>query len=274
MNYELRYRDEGNDARRLQEFLVASEGATLSADGLFGPNTRDAITQFQRKLGLEQSSFVDRSTFDALASRGLTLLTPPIDGAQPGTTWPPRPTEPPQPDSALTTTLFGKFEFRHAPTASNPERIEILGGWVAENIVEVHIPQMDKGLFAAGNHYARREVGKIHCHRKAAAAFQALFDRWEDAGLMDRVLTCAGAFNARLKRGATSAKPANLSNHSWGTAIDLNAGENPLGRTPLGIGARGSVRELVAIANGLGFFWGGHFGSRPDGMHFELAQLP
>jgi len=40
------------------------------------------------------------------------------------------------------------------------------------------------------------------------------------------------------------------------------------------VGARGSVRELVQIANGLGFFWGGHFSGTPDGMHFELAQLP
>jgi hypothetical protein len=41
----------------------------------------------------------------------------------------------------------------------------------------------------------------------------------------------------------------------------------------MGLGARGCLRELVEIANGLGFYWGGHFSGRPDGMHFELAEL-
>lgn len=273
MSYELQYRDEGTDVCRLQEFLIDTQGAELTPDGLFGPNTRNALLKFQAKLGLEQSGFVDRNTFDALASRGLVLLSPAADGVESGLDWPPRPAELPQPDFALTRDLFGKFEFRHTPTASNPEQIEILNGWVQENIIELHIPQLDKCMFAAGRHYVRRDVGTIRCHRLAAAAFQRLFSRWEEAGLMDRVLTCAGAFNARLKRGASSARPVNLSNHSWGTAIDINAWENPLGRLPLGVGARGSVRELVGIANDLGFYWGGHFSGRPDGMHFELAQI-
>jgi hypothetical protein len=144
---------------------------------------------------------------------------------------------------------------------------------VEDNIVEVHIPQLDKCLFAANSHFVRREVGTIRCHKLAAAPIQQLLSRWEEAGLLDRILTCAGAFNARLKRGASNPKPANLSNHSWGTAIDFNNQENPRGHVPLGVGARGAIRELVGIANDLGFFWGGHFGGTPDGMHFELAQI-
>lgn len=273
MSYELRYRDEGTDVRRLQEFLIDNHAAALSPDGLFGPNTRTAVTQFQTRLGLEPSGFVDGHTFEALSSQGLLLLAPPAEAAQPGSDWPPRPADLPQPSPALTTRLFGRFDFRAAPTPSNPERIEILGSWVRDNIVELHIPQLDKCLFAAGRHYVRREVGTVHCHRAAAAALSQLFVRWEDAGLMDRILTCAGAFNARLRRGQTVARSANLSNHSWGSAIDLNAWENPRGHVPPGIGARGAVRELVDIANSLGFYWGGHFGGTPDGMHFELAQL-
>lgn len=273
MNYEMHYRDEGTDVRRLQEFLITNHAAGISPDGLFGPKTRSALIRFQARLGLEQTAFVDANTFEALVSKGLVLLTPPSEGAEFGSGWPSRPNEPQQPDSAVTTSLFGEFEFRLKPTASNPEKIEILNGWEQENIVELHIPQLDKCLFAITNHYAMREVGTIHCHRLAAAAFQALFSRWEEAGLMDRILTCAGVFDARLKRGRTEARQANLSNHAWGTAIDLNAWENPLGRVPVGVGARGATRELVEIANGLGFFWGGHFGSRPDGMHFELAQI-
>lgn len=33
------------------------------------------------------------------------------------------------------------------------------------------------------------------------------------------------------------------------------------------------MRELVPIANDFGFYWGGHFRSRLDGMHFEIAEL-
>jgi len=33
------------------------------------------------------------------------------------------------------------------------------------------------------------------------------------------------------------------------------------------------VRELVASANELGFFWGGHFSQPKDGMHFEFAAF-
>jgi hypothetical protein len=39
------------------------------------------------------------------------------------------------------------------------------------------------------------------------------------------------------------------------------------------VGEKGSVRELVPIANRWGFYWGGHYNGRPDGMHFEVAFL-
>jgi hypothetical protein len=64
-----------------------------------------------------------------------------------------------------------------------------------------------------------------------------------------------------------------LSNHAFGTAFDINADQNSLGARPALVGQRGSTRELVPLANKWGFYWGGHFGSRPDGMHFEIAFL-
>lgn len=39
------------------------------------------------------------------------------------------------------------------------------------------------------------------------------------------------------------------------------------------VGKRGSVRELVKIAATHGFYSGGFFRSRPDGMHFEAAKV-
>lgn len=62
--------------------------------------------------------------------------------------------------------------------------------------------------------------------------------------------------------------------NSFGSAFDINVPWNYLGSQPALVGKHGSVRELVPIANEHGLYWGGHFGgSRPDGMHFEVAKL-
>ena len=63
-----------------------------------------------------------------------------------------------------------------------------------------------------------------------------------------------------------------LSNHAFGSAFDINAAWNGLGVIPPLVGQKGSVRELVALANENGFYWGGHF-PRRDGMHFEIAKI-
>jgi hypothetical protein len=52
-----------------------------------------------------------------------------------------------------------------------------------------------------------------------------------------------------------------------------NAAFNPLGADPATFGEKGCLYELVPIANNHGFFWGGHFRRRKDGVHFELAVL-
>ena len=270
-NYSLGYGDVGTDVRRLQEFLVAG-GADLSPDGHFGPNTRAVILKWQRDHGLAQTGIFDPNTRDAFAAVGFILRGPPSPTAQPGADWPPVPASPPQPNPKLTEKLFGRFNFKLAPEPDNPEHIDILDNWVDDNIVSLHIPQLDKCLFAQGNTFVVRAVGTIACHKLAAPKFTQLFAEWEKAKLIDRVISCAGAFNPRLIRGSTTASRSNLSNHAWGTAIDLNDDQNPRKHVPVTLYARGCMRELVTIANSLGFFWGGHF--RPfDGMHFELAKL-
>ncbi len=95
-----------------------------------------------------------------------------------------------------------------------------------------------------------------------------MFGAWESAGLMDRILTWGGSFVPRLVRGGAS-----LSNHACGAAFDINVSWTQLGVQPALAGEKGSVRELVPLANEHGFFWGGHYAKRPDGMHFEIAAL-
>jgi hypothetical protein len=157
--------------------------------------------------------------------------------------------------------LFGAFSFVHRPLSDNFENIEISGDWEDQNIVTVDIPI--KGF--AGKPGPLR----MRFHKKAKDQLVGLWLDWEKAGLLDRVLSYEGAFVPRFIRGSTSS----LSNHAFGTAFDINAAFNPLKAEPALVGEEGCVRELVELANKWGFYWGGHFKSRPDGMHFEVAEI-
>lgn len=187
----------------------------------------------------------------------------PIGGPpRPTADWPPKPPFAPLPNTAARQALFGRYEFVHEPRPGNREHIRILGSWVQEQIVRVHIPQLAHVRGAPGD-------GVILFHRLAAAQLQALWAAWEAAGLLDRVLTWEGSFVPRFIRGSTR----ELSNHAFGTAFDVNVTWNGFGALPALVGQRGSVRELVPIAHLHGFYWGGHFSRIPDGMHFEVAVL-
>ncbi len=110
--------------------------------------------------------------------------------------------------------------------------------------------------------------GKVTFHRAAGAQLQALWEAWEEEGLLDRISSWSGSFVARFVRGNTRS----LSNHAFGSAFDINVPFNQLGHRPALVGKEGSVRELVPLAHQHGFYWGGHF-TRLDGMHFEIAVL-
>lgn len=80
-----------------------------------------------------------------------------------------------------------------------------------------------------------------------------------------RALGSAGMLCARLVRGSNSA----ISNHSWGTAIDLTlAGQ-------LDAPGNGRVQHgltlIAPIFNRRGWFWGAGF-RREDAMHFECGR--
>jgi D-alanyl-D-alanine carboxypeptidase len=196
----------------------------------------------------------------------MSLLRPTFQNATPQAlpvNWtPPTPDFPPLVSAADRQSLFSPFRFAPAPRPGNPEAIRILDGWEKLNIVEVEIPQL-VGVEGAPQN------GVVRFHRVAAEQLQGLFRAWHDAGLIHLVETWGGSFVPRFIRGSRSV----LSNHAFGTAFDINAAWNGLGVQPVRVGAHGSVRELVPIANKFGFFWGGHYTKRRDGMHFEVAKL-
>ena len=79
------------------------------------------------------------------------------------------------------------------------------------------------------------------------------------------VMSHVGMLCCRFVRGSTSS----ISNHSWGTAIDLTL-ENKLDRRGDGRTQRGLL-EIHPIFNRHGFFWGAAFGTE-DCMHFEASD--
>lgn len=72
----------------------------------------------------------------------------------------------------------------------------------------------------------------------------------------------------RMVRGSTD----KLSNHSSGTAVDLNASKHPLGK--VGTFPAEKVPMLRALAKKYGLKWGGDYQNRVDEMHFEVNLPP
>lgn len=249
----------GEDVERWQFFLVGQH-QQIEVDGQFGNATFNATGAFQAENHLNVDGVVGNETL----GRAMTLGFNPLDNSagppDTGSNFPPKPAFNPLVSTADRQRVFGAFDFVSAPVPSNPENIRILGNWEQQNIVRVQIPQL-VGIQGAPHD------GGARVHKKAAAQIIDLWKAWDDAGLLNRVLTWDGAFVPRFVRGSRTA----LSNHAFGTAFDINASLNPRGVKPPLVGKKGSVRELVTIANSLGFYWGGHFGTKPDGMHFEIA---
>lgn len=266
----LRVGSSGSDVEQWQLFLVGQGYNPGEADGSFGGKTKTATEEFQRDQGLDVDGAVGEGTLASAILAGFPVeeSLPESGDNQSSSNWPPKPDFSPL-SLAERETLFGKFAFKPNPTTDNPEGITITDGWPSKNISTVEIPQL-KGVRGAPS------SGKIQFHTKAVPQLVALWQAWEDAGLLPHVQSWAGSWAPRFVRGSRSY----LSNHASGTAFDINASFNPLGVVPALVGQKGSVRNLVPIANQHGFFWGGHFGSgsgqagsRSDGMHFEVAFI-
>lgn len=252
----------GSDVEKWQLFLLGQHLDVGPVDGDFGPRTDTATREFQRQHRLQVDGVVGNQTIGQAMVLGFEVVASPAPSSDEiSPNFPPRPDFAPL-SSQARSELFGHFDFVPKPRPGFPEGIEITGGWEQANIVSVEIPEL------AGVHGAPSSR-TVRFHRLAAPRLQALFAAWAEADLSQRLRSWDGSFVPRFIRGSTSI----LSNHAWGTAFDVNAAYNPLGVRPALVGQPGSVRELVGIANELGFYWGGHFAGRPDGMHFECAKL-
>lgn len=251
-----------------QTFLRGEKLYFGKIDNDFGNATDLATKRFQEKNGLKADGIVGQATYSKAIKKGFNLdeIIPSVTNND---NVPPKPNFPPITGNSQREKIFGKFEFRPNPTKSNPEGIIITDNWAKENIVRVELPALSK---ATNGKYKA-----MLWHKECEYQLVKMFERFEKENLHTKILSFAGAFYPRFIRGSRT----QLSNHSWGTAFDINVPQNGLGKKPAMIGQKGSVRELVPIANECGFYWGGHFGKeqngkyigRMDGMHFEIAKI-
>lgn len=110
---------------------------------------------------------------------------------------------------------------------------------------------------------------KLRCAEKVApllvgfaAEFHTLIEPIDTGGLDD------WGYCYRMVRGEAT----KLSNHSSGTAIDLNATQHALGK--VGTFEAGKVPMIRALAKKYGLTWGGDYKTRADEMHFEVNIGP
>jgi hypothetical protein len=235
-----------------QFFLIGLGFYKHEADGKFGPLTQQATIDFQKRFNLQPDGIVGNKTFGIAMQMGFEGVDDNRRDKS-GAEWPPKPDFTPLTTNAARQRIFGTFTFEPAPFRDNPENIRITNNWDKENIISVTIPQLKP--LTGGT--------KMQFHKLAADQLIQLWKDWDDAGLLHLVLSFDGSYAPRFVRGNTKT----LSNHAFGSAFDINFPWNKLGAIPALVGQKGSVRELVPIANENGFYWGGHF-ERKDGMHF------
>lgn len=252
-------RSQRGDAVFLWQNFLVGQGLLDQADGIFGLKTEEATKAYQRAHSLKDDGEVGNQTYSTALLEGLAVVEFELG-------FPPKPSFPPLVDTAARQAVFGHFDFELDSQPDNREQIRILGSWQQDHIQMMSVPDLRLPIMRAN--------GKMPFHKKAGAQLQGLWQAWKASDLSQFILTFDGSFVPRLIRGAPLVNnPSKLSNHAFGSAFDINAVFNPLGHLPAAISKKGSVRLLVPIANDYGFYWGGHFNGRKDGMHFEVAKI-
>jgi hypothetical protein len=132
-------------------------------------------------------------------------------------------------------------------------------GWSAgsSSVVPLSTLSVGAATFPAGVRRGDVHVVLGYVARRFDREVEALVKGW-----------CWG-HSYRVISGSTS-----LSNHSSGTAIDLNAPRHPLGRSgTFSATQRSHIRSILNSCNGV-VRWGGDYSGRKDEMHFEINVRP
>ena len=126
--------------------------------------------------------------------------------------------------------------------------LQIDPAWQAGHIVSATVPIL----------------GRVTCNRAFVPSLREALATVVRRGLAGSIHPAeyAGCFVPRfVQRDPTQL----ISHHAWGSAVDLNAPENPFGSSPH------MDPRIASIFAALGFRWGGSW-LIPDGMHFEFSS--
>jgi hypothetical protein len=155
--------------------------------------------------------------------------------------------------------MYGRFAYKATPTKDNPERIQVTDAEWLKKLVKINLPVELASV---------EGVDVATFHELVLPRFEKLIASWRKKDLLGDIIQWSGSYAPRFIRG----RPGVLSAHAFGSAFDINAGYNGLGKKPAAAGTKGSVLRLVPIAEEQGWIWGGRW-QRPDGMHFELGSI-
>lgn len=247
--------DTGNEVINWQLFLQKNNYYKGNVDGDFGNLTHSATILFQMAHKLTADGVVGPKTISQAKKLGFMVAQTKTNNDY----------FPAEPNFGFlkrqeVENIFGKIEFEPDKNSTDKDKIKITNNFEKDNIETIFVPQLSK---ATNGKYT-----KMRIHKKIKYQLLKFFEEIEENDLLHLVLTYGGAYYPRFIRGSIYA----ISNHSYGTAFDINVEWNGLGKDPAKVGEKGSLLELVPIAQKWGFYWGGHF-DRKDGMHFEVAKI-
>lgn len=116
---------------------------------------------------------------------------------------------------------------------------------------------------------------KVRVNRRAAPLFRGFLDELAADGYAIRQRD-TGGYNHRFKHCAVATScEGQLSDHSWGTAVDVNWTTNPLGTTSTCAITSDLPDNITELAKRWGLRWGGNFSCHnKDPMHFEVIGRP
>lgn len=240
------------DVAEVQRLLKARGFNPGVVDGRCGPRTVAAITGFQHPLMRRPDGRVDPGgkTWVALTTPGAGP-TPPSHANTPKLTQPvPRPaTSSLNPGLNAVNNAYMQAKFG-APRSSYARDCQPVTN---ERLRKMMVTASVGPFNVTGLSPAVASLGRVMAEVKRAqpAVYQALGS--------------AGMLCCRFQRGSTSA----ISNHSWGTAIDLTL-NNVLDRRGDG-NVQYGLTLIAPIFNRFGWYWGAKF-KIEDSMHFEASR--